>query len=120
MKIAVFHPGTQHSWQTALALQQLDRLAWYATSIFYQPDRLPYRAERWLPGPLGRKLHSEFRRFSHPALDPALVRTAGLTEWIERIAMRGGMRKLAGRLDAYGNRKFVDGIAADIRSPDRF
>ena len=120
MHIAVFHPGTQHSWQTALALQQLDRLAWYATSIFYQPDRWPYRAERWLPGALGRRLHTEFRRFSHPSLDPALVRTAGLTEWIERIAMRGGLRKLAGRLDAYGNRKFVDGIAADIRSTEPF
>jgi len=120
MNIAVFHPGTQHSWQTALALQQLHRLAWYATSIFYQPDRLPYRLERLLPGPLGRRLHTEFRRFSHPSLDPALVRTAGLTEWIERIAMRGGLRKLAGRLDAYGNRRFVDGIAADIRSAEPF
>ena len=46
MKVAVFHPGTQHSWQTAFALQQLGRLQWYATSIFYKPDSLPYLLER--------------------------------------------------------------------------
>ena len=103
MKVAVFHPGTQHSWQTALALQQLDRLAWFATSIFYQPDRLPYRLERILPGQLGARLGREFRRFSHPLLDPALVRTSGLTEWLERIASRAGQRQLARWLDRFGN-----------------
>ncbi len=120
MKVAVFHPGTQHSWQTALALQQLDQLAWYATSIFYQPDRLPYRLERILPGSLGARLAREFRRFSHPSLDPALVRTSGLTEWLERIASRAGQRNLARWLDRFGNRRFVSGIAADLRSAEPF
>ena len=80
MQIGVFHPGTQHSWQTALALQQLGRLEWYATSIFYQPDLWPYRLERLLPGRLGDRLHREFSRFSQPALDPRLVRTSGMAE----------------------------------------
>jgi glycosyltransferase involved in cell wall biosynthesis len=120
MQIAVFHPGTQHSWQTALALQQLDQLAWYATSIFYKPDEFPYRLERMLPGALGRRLHQEFRRFSHPGLDPAKVRTVGQIEWLERLVARGGLRKLARRIDALGNRQFVDRIAADIRSPEPF
>lgn len=120
MRVAVFHPGTQHSWQTALALQQLGRLAWYATSIFYQPDRFPYRLERMLPGPLGRRAHAEFRRFSHPLLDPAMVRTTGLAEWFERLAARAGWRGLASRIDMWGNRRFVDRIAADIRSSDPF
>jgi glycosyltransferase involved in cell wall biosynthesis len=120
MQVGVFHPGTQHSWQTALALQQLGRLAWYATSIFYQPDRWPYRIERWLPGPLSRRLHGEFRRFRHPALDPALVRTAGLAEWLERIAARAGRHGLAQRIDAFGNRRFARQIAADIRSAEPF
>lgn len=120
MNVAVFHPGTQHSWQTALALQHLGRLQWYATSIFYQPDRWPYRLERMLPGVLGRRLHAEFRRFSHPALDPALVRTSGLTEWVERIAARAGLRGLARRLDRFGNDRFVSGIARDLRSAQPF
>lgn len=116
MQVGVFHPGTQHSWQTALALQDLDRLAWYATSIFYQPDRLPYRLERWLPGPLGARLHREFQRVSHPRLDPARVRTAGLAEWAERISGRLGWRKLALKFDLLGNRRFVHSLARDIRS----
>jgi hypothetical protein len=37
MKVGVFHPGTQHSWQTALAFQEAGTLAWFATSIFYDP-----------------------------------------------------------------------------------
>jgi glycosyltransferase involved in cell wall biosynthesis len=120
VKVGVFHPGTQHSWQTALALQQLGRLEWYSTSIFYQPDRWPYRLERLLPGRIGSKLGREFRRFSHPALDPALVRTSGLTEWVERIAARAGLREVARRLDRFGNDRFVTTLARDIRSSAPF
>ncbi len=120
MSVAVFHPGTQHSWQTALALQQLGQLEWYATSIFHQPDRWPYRLERYAPGPLAARLRAEFGRFSHPGLDPALVRTGGLAEWFERIASRAGWRRLAQRIDAFGNRRFVAQIAAEIASDQPF
>lgn len=120
MSVAVFHPGTQHSWQTALALQQLGQLEWYATSIFHQPDRWPYRLERYAPEPLAARLRAEFGRFSHPGLDPALVRTGGLAEWFERIASRAGWRQLAQRIDAFGNRRFVAQIAAEIASDQPF
>ncbi|PLK27036.1 glycosyltransferase family 4 protein [Novosphingobium sp. TH158] len=118
--VAVFHPGTQHSWQTAMALRDIDRLAWYATSIFYQPDKLPYRIERWLPAPLSERLHREFLRFSHPGLDPAMVRTSGLAEWFERIAARAGFRRLAQRLDAFGNRRFARSLSREIASDRSF
>lgn len=120
MKVAVFHPGTQHSWQTALALQQINRLAWYATSIYYQPGRFPYSLERLMPAPIGQRLHGLFRRFSHPQLDPALIRTSGVIEWFERIASRAKLRALAGHLDAWGNRRFSHHLAADLRRPDPF
>lgn len=115
MKVAVFHPGTQHSWQTAMALQDLERLAWYATSIFYQPGRWPYRLERLVP-----RLHQEFRRFSHPGLDPTKVRTSGMAEWFERIAARGGFRRIAHHLDAFGNRRFTRSLEREIAAPERF
>ncbi|WP_309623833.1 glycosyltransferase family 4 protein [Novosphingobium sp.] len=120
MRTAVFHPGTQHSWQTALALQQLQRLEWYATSIFYQPGRFPYTLEKVLPGPLAARLHREFRRFRHDGIDPALVRTGGISEWLERIAMRSGARRLAQRIDAWGNRRFVGHLASDVASDRPF
>jgi len=118
-KVAVFHPGTQHSWQTARALAQLDRLAWYATSIYYRPGRWPYMLER-IPGPLGRRLGSEFRRFQADGLDPALVRSFGLHEWLERLAFRAGFRGLATALDKRGNRAFGLGLERQIASDDPF
>jgi glycosyltransferase involved in cell wall biosynthesis len=120
MQVTVFHPGTQHSWQTALALQQLGRLESYRTSIFYQPDRLPYKLERYLPAAMARRAAAEFRRFSHPGLDPALVQTVGLAEWAERIAARAGMRGLAQRIDRFGNRQFVRHLASTIASDKPF
>jgi glycosyltransferase involved in cell wall biosynthesis len=95
-------------------------LEWYATSIFHQPDRWPYRLERYAPEPLAARLRAEFGRFSHPGLDPTLVRTGGLAEWFERLASRAGWRQLAQRIDAFGNRRFVAQIAADIASDQDF
>lgn len=109
-QVGLFHPGVQYSWQTALALQQLDALAFYATTIFYRPERWPYRLERWLPGPLARRLHAEFARFDGPPLDPARLHTFGTGEWLERIARRAGWERSAQRLDRWGNRRFAGGV----------
>ena len=115
---AVLHPGTQHSWQTALALQQLGRLAFYATSIFHKPGAWPYRLETLLPPRLAAPLAAEFRRFAHPALDPALVRTHGWHEWAERIAARAGFPALAGQLNQIGNEAFGRHFAAELAGRD--
>lgn len=120
MQVAVFHPGTQHSWQTAYALQQLEKLAWYATSIFYKPDSFPYNLEKILPKKMSDVLHKEFRRFQHSGIDPDLVKTVGLIEWFERFASRAGFRDLARQIDQFGNKRFVDQIADDIRSDREF
>ena len=114
--VAVFHPGTQHSWQTAYALQQLGRLAWYATSIYYQPGRFPYVLEN-LPGAAGVRIGAAVRKFAHPALDPARVRTSGLIEWLERIASVSGRRGLAQRLDFWGNHRFGLGLRSAVGDP---
>ncbi|MDP3906647.1 glycosyltransferase family 4 protein [Novosphingobium sp.] len=120
MQVAVFHPGTQHSWQTAYALQQLEKLEWYATSIFYKPDNFPYNLEKVLPSAISVRLHKEFRRFQHAGLNPDLVKTVGLIEWFERLASRAGFRKFARKIDAFGNKRFVDQIADEIRSEREF
>lgn len=120
MKIAVFHPGTQHSWQTATALQNLEKLEFYATSIFYNPDKWPYKIERYLPATLRAKVHREFSRFEHRALDSDLVRTIGFYEWLERIAARSGFARAAVKLDQFGNRRFSKLLSAEIASSRPF
>ncbi len=110
--IAVFHPGTQHSYQTALAFQDADRLAWYATAIFYDPGRWPYRIAAWLPSGLRRRVEHELRRRHHPGLDARLVRTIGACEWTERAAMRLGLRAVEHYANEWGNRRFSRRVAA--------
>ena len=108
-KIGVFHPGTQHSWQTARALQNTGQLGWYATSIFYRGDRWPYRALPYLPAELRRKLDAEFGRFD-PSLSPGLIWTFGFHEWIERGLSRAGLRRLAARVNIAGNEAFAKSV----------
>ena len=108
--VGVFHPGTQHSWQTALAFQENDQLSWYATSVFYDAARWPYRVERWLPSGPRRNLNREFRRRHSPLLRPDLVHTFGLDEWLETAARRLGWHRLSQRFNIQGNARFADGV----------
>ena len=109
-RVGVFHPGTQHSWQSALAFQESDQLGWYATSVFYDDRRWPYRIENWLPAPIAKRMQREFRRRYTPLLDPDLVRTFGLDEWLETAAQRLNFHSLAHRFNVRGNRRFAEGV----------
>lgn len=111
LKVGVFHPGTQHSWQTALAFQEGRQLQWYATSVFYDPGRWPYRLEALVPGRLGARLHREFSRRHLPALAPALVRQFGLWEWFETAARRAGRERTAVWANRRGNQSFGHAVA---------
>jgi len=112
MRVAIFHPGTQHSHETALGFQRSRHLAWYATEIFYDPKRYPYRLIGILPASLREKAVSEFRRRYHPHLDPALVRTLGIWEWVERASMRMGLRRAEHYANEWGNRRFGSRVGA--------
>jgi glycosyltransferase involved in cell wall biosynthesis len=111
-RVAVFHPGTQHSHETALAFQRTGQLAWYATEIFYDPKRFPYHLIALLPSALRERAVAEFRRRYHPQLDPALVRTLGVSEWIERASMRMGLRRVEHYANEWGNRRFAARVGA--------
>lgn len=106
MRVGVFHPGTQHSHQVALAFQEAGNLAWHATSVFYMPERWPYRVERYLPAGLAARVGRELRRRYHPSLEPRLVRQFGFDEWVETGARRLGLHGLAARINRTGNRRF--------------
>jgi glycosyltransferase involved in cell wall biosynthesis len=104
--VGVFHPGTQHSWQTALAFQEGGTLRWLATSVFYDPRRWPYRIERFLPQPLAARVHREFSRRHSPALDLDKIRQFGFWEWLEAGARRLGHDRLWTAINRIGNRRF--------------
>ena len=106
MRVGVFHPGTQHSWQTALAFQEAGTLAWYATSVFYDPARWPYKVERYVPRGLSQRLNRDFRRRYNPSLDPAKVRQFGFWEWSETLMRRLGHERLSRYCNRSGNRAF--------------
>src|SRR5208282_3976037 len=106
MRVGVFHPGTQHSWQTALAFQEAGMLAWYATSVFYDPNRWPYKLEGCVPQQMSQRLNRELRRRHTPLLDPAKVRQVGLWEWSETLMRRLGQEGLAGYCNRKGNQAF--------------
>jgi len=106
MRVGVFHPGTQHSWQTALAFQEAGNLSWYATSAFYDPSRWPYKVERFVPDKLSARLNREFRRRYHPSLNPDKVRQFGFWEWAEVATRRAGFQSLSNSCNEIGNRAF--------------
>jgi len=110
-RIGVFHPGTQHSWQTALAFQQAGTLGWYATSVFYDPTRWPYRIERLLPPGLRQRVNKEFRRRYTATLDPTKVRQLDPVEWVETAVARLGFERLGGWLNMAGNKTFARSVA---------
>ena len=119
MQVCVFHPGTQHSRQTALALQQLGKLAFLATGLFDDPDGAARRLVRLLPGGLRTPLEREMARFAFPALDAHKVRAFPQYELPERIARRLGSDGVAARLDTQLNAAFGKRIAGKIGTGDQ-
>jgi glycosyltransferase involved in cell wall biosynthesis len=106
MRVGVFHPGTQHSWQTAMAFQDAGQLGWYATSVFFDPRRWPYKLERYVPRKTSNRLNREFRRRYYAPLNPNAVRQFGWWEWSEILLRRLGRHQLADCCNARGNRAF--------------
>lgn len=105
-RVGVFHPGSQHSLQTAIAFQDSGQLAWHATSLYYDPSRWPYRIERWLPAPLAARVRREFGRRFDPQIDVAKVRQFGIDEWLEIAVRKLRLHRLADAINAAGNRRF--------------
>jgi glycosyltransferase involved in cell wall biosynthesis len=106
MRIGVFHPGTNHSWQTALAFQENQSLAWYATSVFYDPNRWPYRIESYVPTRYRSKLHREFTRRYTPLLDQKLVRRLSPWQWLQSASTRLQAYRFNLWLQEVGNARF--------------
>lgn len=106
MKTMVLHPGTQHSRQTALALQDLGRLHCLLTGLFDHPDSGVRSFVSRVPAPIARPIERELSRFASSLLDPALVRAKPRFELPERLATRLGAAELGRAIDAALNARF--------------
>ncbi|MBK1670944.1 hypothetical protein CKO28_23305 [Rhodovibrio sodomensis] len=112
MRVGVFHPGAQNSWQRALAAQEAGALAWYLSSVQVLSDGPAMQLARALPGALGRGLARELGRRCCPALDPALLRRAGISELVEIALRRLGRARAGAAVNRWGNAGFARHVIA--------
>lgn len=111
-RTGVFHPGRQHSWHTAAAIAGAGELGWYATAIYYDPDRWPYRAVRYLPENMARRVRPVLQRRATSAIDPASVRHLPALEWIELALSRLSQRRAARAANRIGNDLFQRSVVS--------
>lgn len=106
LKVLVAHPGTQHSYQTALALQKAGMLQRYATGFYYRPSSLASMLLKLLPQWLAARLERQLLRRRHAELDPGLICTSPWLELSYIISARLKFTKLSGRVLRWRNRRF--------------
>mgnify|MGYP006281728477 CR=1 FL=1 len=111
-RVGVFHPGAQNSWQRALAAQEAGALAWYLSSVQVRLDGRAMRLARALPGGLGPRLARDLSRRCCPALDPAALRRAGLSELAEIALRRLHRPRTAAVVNRWGNAHFARHVIA--------
>ncbi len=105
--ILVVHPGTQHSYQTALAAEQVGWLDRFITGFYFNPESWIGRAIRTLPSPLAPRLYQRLlhNRY-HPQLSPS--RVAQAPRWGTLLQAAGvrlpGLRRWEWQLIQLNNR----------------
>jgi glycosyltransferase involved in cell wall biosynthesis len=109
--IAVFHSGRQHAYETAAAFVEDGRLAWFATSLYYDPQRGLGRVVDRLTSALPHAAVRALRARQHPMLDGRRVRVFGSEELIERAAAYAGLRGIEHFANERGNRLFARRVA---------
>lgn len=81
-RVIVAQPGSHHLWQTAVGLQKGGLLKYYATGVYYKPDRFPYFLINLFPEKFKNKIDQQLKRRLHEELDEAKVKTFGFYEWL--------------------------------------
>ncbi|MGQ9730145.1 MAG: glycosyltransferase family 4 protein [Candidatus Zipacnadales bacterium] len=106
--VGVFHPGTQHSYQSALAFQEAGHLAWYATGVYYRPGRWPFILTQLLPVATRQRAEQRFEQRRLRDLDERFILTNGRHEWLVLAAQRHPVTSAwAMRLIRIRNRSFA-------------
>ncbi|HEX2715395.1 MAG TPA: glycosyltransferase family 4 protein [Candidatus Acidoferrales bacterium] len=105
--VIVAHPGTQHSYQTALAMQRAGLLHSYLTGFYFKPASPMAWAMRILPDGMRATLGRELRRRYSPELDPGEIRTRPALELLCVATSRLGLvRRFSDGLMRLRNERF--------------
>jgi len=110
--VIVAHPGTQHSYETALAMQKCGLLREYVTGVYFKSNSLAARAQRYLPGRVGIAIRQIIHRRSRAGLDDTLVQTSPLMEMAYLASARVPFAtSIAGNIMLVRNEMFDRNIA---------
>lgn len=103
--VIVAHPGQQHSYQTALAVQEVGLLDLYLTGFYYKPDHFVSTIISALPQRYSQPLLRELRRRHLIGLSAEKIRSHTLVEIAQVIT--GRLRRSSGpNLMLYRNKNF--------------
>jgi alpha-maltose-1-phosphate synthase len=78
--VVVAHPGTQHSYEAAVALQDAGLLREYITGLYFKNNGFFYRLNRLLPDRARLRLDKQLMKRRRPGLRDEIVRTHW---WVE-------------------------------------
>ncbi len=113
--VILAHPGTQYSYETALALQEAGLLAFYVTGFYYYPQSTLARGLRWLSNGPGTRLERELYRRFKPGLAPENVRTLPMLELAYVVSERmGALRRFSDALLRWRNERFDRCVAKTL------
>jgi len=109
--VVVAHPGKQHAYQVALALQRAGLLRQFITGVYFKPDKFPYALVRRLPTGIRQRAVRELNKRRLVELDDGLVTSVPYHEIVSRTA--GNLPFLA-RITEGQSRYLFSNWAGDI------
>ncbi len=115
--VLVAHPGTQHSYQTALALQKMGMLQHYVTGFYYKTSGALANLIQLLPLKYAKKLERQLLRRRNDELDQNLIRTFPLLELIYVFSARlRFIQRWSGQVLRWRNRLFDESVARMVKA----
>jgi glycosyltransferase involved in cell wall biosynthesis len=106
-QVIVAQPGSHHLWRAAVGLQKEGLLKYYATGVYYEPNRFPYFLIKLIPEKLRNKIDQQLRRRLYEGLGGAKVKTFSFYEWLYILNKRlTGSEKISNWLIDRRNKYF--------------
>ena len=82
--VVLVHPGKQHAYEVAVALQKVGRLQIFIAGIYYKPESFPYCLAARIPLWSGCQVRRKLSKRTHPELSPRLVHSWPYAELVSR------------------------------------